>query len=601
MILTRRGLGDVDTNGLGLAPTADGVLGLNLDVVRATTPDAAAAAFEEAWERSPLQSSLRWAQLEASQQGTPQALGRELARRGTFWGAFPQALVDLYDDGSDPGALIPADRFNADYGHLGLRVDHDVTRAHAELMIELRREELARRSVMQRAQGFVSGAAMFAADIVASMADPLNIAASFIPVVGQARFLRWAERLGTTRARAARGAIEGAVGAAVVEPIVLAGARAQQADYGPGDSLLNIAFGTVVGGGLHVAGGWGSDVAARLRDRPDLRERLAIARATEGWDGLAATVEAWSPAVRRDFLRTAASQGVTGHHVDVARVIAAEAAQGAPAAPPASAVRPQRMRELMRERERLLILRRELTQGSDGRMPIEAELARTGDVALLAAPASEQERIIREIRGRDQVLFSRLRSGIALTPEQRARFREIKGRTAVPYKRAEELARRLDEIRPEQLRSATRRLETRRADVDRQLRRVNEDIARLEADDIAEADAALADERLRQSSPAEQVNAQAEAARASAPENDAIADVDAARQMAELANAGDDDAVLAEELADLTARVQTLRAAGELDADGEAAIAAAEAFAGGTKRAADTYRAAAFCLSGVVT
>jgi hypothetical protein len=53
-------------------------------------------------------------------------------------------------------------------------------------------------------------------------------------------------------ARLARGVTEGAVGAALVEPLVYSAAKRVQADYGAADSLLNIAFGSILGGGLHV-------------------------------------------------------------------------------------------------------------------------------------------------------------------------------------------------------------------------------------------------------------------------------------------------------------------------------------------------------------
>jgi hypothetical protein len=46
----------------------------------------------------------------------------------------------------------------------------------------------------------------------------------------------------------------------MLEPLVLYASAQDQADYGAVDSLLNIAFGSVMGGGLHSAGGYISDV-----------------------------------------------------------------------------------------------------------------------------------------------------------------------------------------------------------------------------------------------------------------------------------------------------------------------------------------------------
>jgi hypothetical protein len=87
------------------------------------------------------------------------------------------------------------------------------------------------------------------------MLDPINIAASFIPVFGQARFAALAARTSLRTARLTRGVVEGAVGAAVVEPLVYSAAKRVQADYGAVDSLLNITFGSILGGGLHVGVG----------------------------------------------------------------------------------------------------------------------------------------------------------------------------------------------------------------------------------------------------------------------------------------------------------------------------------------------------------
>ena len=55
--------------------------------------------------------------------------------------------------------------------------------------------------------------------------------------------------------RLKRGAIEGAGGALLLEPLVYGAAQRIQADYDLYDSLLNVAFGTVLGGGLHVGAG----------------------------------------------------------------------------------------------------------------------------------------------------------------------------------------------------------------------------------------------------------------------------------------------------------------------------------------------------------
>ena len=108
----------------------------------------------------------------------------------------------------------------------------------------------------------------FAVGLGTSFLDPINIALSFVPVLGQQRVMRMLASAsgagGRAAVRAGVGAVEGAVGAAMVEPLVYLAKNQQQADYGMTDSLLNIAFGAVMGGAMHsAAGAWGDWVRSR--------------------------------------------------------------------------------------------------------------------------------------------------------------------------------------------------------------------------------------------------------------------------------------------------------------------------------------------------
>jgi phage-Barnase-EndoU-ColicinE5/D-RelE like nuclease3 len=176
--------------------------------------------------------------------------------------------------------MLSPDDANARYGIQGhLKFDGETPEPVAAELNALKRDELDRKDRMARGP---SGAGAFAAQLATgfavSIVDPINIGSAFVPVVGQARFALWAERIGTTGARAARGAIEGAAGAALVEPIVLGAAWAEQAEYGAADSLLNLAFGTALGGGLHVGLGALGDRFGRAA----LETREAQARAAVG-------------------------------------------------------------------------------------------------------------------------------------------------------------------------------------------------------------------------------------------------------------------------------------------------------------------------------
>lgn len=136
-----------------------------------------------------------------------------------------------------------------------------------DMLIERKRDEVRRQDILARAPGgFVQGGLRFGAGLAASIVDPLNIASAFLPVVGPARYASLLETAGTgalARAgvRARVGAVEGFAGAAALEPLVYFGRTQMQDDYGMSDSLLNLAFGTVLGGGLHVTAGRVSDWA----------------------------------------------------------------------------------------------------------------------------------------------------------------------------------------------------------------------------------------------------------------------------------------------------------------------------------------------------
>ena len=153
---------------------------------------------------------------------------------------------------------------NKEYSDLGLYFDEDEYQSVVDIMVSEKKEERRRQSIIARGPegswnpfsgGFYVGAAKFGVGLAVSMTDLINIGASFIPIVGQARFAQLAARTGLRTARLTRGIAEGAFGAALVEPIVYSTAQRVQADYDLRDSFMNITFGSILGGGLHVGVG----------------------------------------------------------------------------------------------------------------------------------------------------------------------------------------------------------------------------------------------------------------------------------------------------------------------------------------------------------
>jgi hypothetical protein len=148
-----------------------------------------------------------------------------------------------------------------------IEVNEDV----ASIMADRKRAELKSQEILTRSpQGLGRGILGLGASFVGQALDPINIAASFIPVVGPG-FM--ATRLGVWGSRAVRGAIEGAVGNIIVEPLVWGAAAQEQSDYGFKDALLNAAFGAGIGAGGHMILGKLGDVL-KIRSQADHIERI---------------------------------------------------------------------------------------------------------------------------------------------------------------------------------------------------------------------------------------------------------------------------------------------------------------------------------------
>jgi hypothetical protein len=233
------------------------------------------ATAEESWIRSPFSPLRRQEQMEA-------AAGTEMPDTGPVDQPIPLLFGD---QPTTPRAnMLTPKEANERFGIEGeLSFDGPTRAAEAQLLNRWKRDELKRQNILSRATpGILPGAARLGVGFLVQAVDPLNVASAFIPLIGEARFAYLSGRLGVTGARVARGATEGFVGAAVVEPLVYLQAQSEQADYDAYDSLLNLAFGTALGGGLHAGFGKLSDW---IRGQPiELREtalRAAVAAIAE--------------------------------------------------------------------------------------------------------------------------------------------------------------------------------------------------------------------------------------------------------------------------------------------------------------------------------
>lgn len=229
-----------------------------LDDVATGSFDAAEAAFDDAWFNNPTTSAYRINELDAAQLG--EVIQPEQKDRGYVAPEIRRA--------PDTPMLTPEDaRAQVKESGLDIKVpDTGIRQGALDILIRRNREQRERQIVLENAPASTVPLQLLTG-FAASAIDPINLASAFIPVVGEARY---ASMLASATTRAARfavrarvGAIQGAIGAAVVEPLPLAAAQQDQTDYGISDTMLNIAFGGVLGGGLHGAGGLISDMRRR--------------------------------------------------------------------------------------------------------------------------------------------------------------------------------------------------------------------------------------------------------------------------------------------------------------------------------------------------
>lgn len=194
--------------------------------------------------------------------------------------------------------LTREEYLNSEYYREGMDINQDgITEGLASLLAERHDERSAFQTTLSRSRGGIGlGAAQFGVALAGSVLDPLNIASAFIPSVAVARGATMAAKIRpanaakairqrldgkTSGSRFATGTIDGAVGAAVVEPLVYGAAYLEQDDdYTLMDSFLNVALGSALGGGLH----WGAGkISDRINKLPaptrDQAQRASIAQA----------------------------------------------------------------------------------------------------------------------------------------------------------------------------------------------------------------------------------------------------------------------------------------------------------------------------------
>lgn len=245
------------------------------------TGDVFGAAFDEAFSTNPSTAAYRLEEFSQQDQGRAAVMGPE-----SYFGPNAGRL-------EPETPLVGAEQARDQVAGAGLDIkipDQGIRQGALDILMQRHQEQLARQQIMARAGGG-SMPTKIAGSLAASLLDPLNIASAFVPVVGEARYARLlagaASPLGRAAVRGGVGALEGSVGAAIVEPLPLLAAQQDQTDYGLSDSLANIALGGLLGGGLHSVGGAVSDaLRRRLATEPPAVDAGAAARQAEAARGI---------------------------------------------------------------------------------------------------------------------------------------------------------------------------------------------------------------------------------------------------------------------------------------------------------------------------
>lgn len=212
---------------------------LAVDTRGLRAPGAFGAIAGEAFDTSPGPLALRW-------------FGRQIVDPALDALGAPKGEIDQ---------TIDADEANALYGIEGeLSFDRPIRKRHAIELSAIKRRELIRRSIAERSNTNMATTLGFS--FAGSIADPLNVALSFVPAGWIAKggiAARGASAGGRAATRVGLGAAEGFLGGVAAEAIALPLARAEGRDYDFGDSLSAVFWSVMLGSVLTPALGFAFD------------------------------------------------------------------------------------------------------------------------------------------------------------------------------------------------------------------------------------------------------------------------------------------------------------------------------------------------------
>lgn len=309
---------------VGLDPLASALRHIELPQLRAGMGEYLSAVADDAWQGNPLPSLLRWLERAGTRQGEATEFD-PASGMATAWAPSPHRMLSA-DEANERGKA------------LGLTFDADVNEGEYLVLERERRRQLANDLVFRRARnegGYGAGKAALsvATELFTGAVDPLNLVGAFLPVLpAGSRAASVLLRLGPNVGPLLRGGIEGAAGAALLEPIVAGERAAWDPDYGFSESLINVAFGAGLGGGLHWFGskiaGWRRASASAAADAPPAAGGVVAdappAAPREVPQLMAEAVERTAPETREASLRASIAALAQDRPVEVEPILRAD-------------------------------------------------------------------------------------------------------------------------------------------------------------------------------------------------------------------------------------------------------------------------------------
>ena len=166
-----------------------------------------------------------------------------------------QDLVEYFKDHHQQLQKISREEFEEKYSGYDLEYDPNFTDQRiADILEERKQQEINDYIIDKGKGGFAEAIGKFGVEIVCGNLSPINIAASFIPIGGQARWLAASLKYGKLKTTLAKGFVGGSLGQAAIEPFMHYERKGQQRPYDLTDSIVNIVESGLFGSLLHLLG-----------------------------------------------------------------------------------------------------------------------------------------------------------------------------------------------------------------------------------------------------------------------------------------------------------------------------------------------------------